>query len=318
MKFTLLPIFFLIFSITVNSQDTNIALVAKDACECLDDVNQSLERTEMIEEIKKCVEGAIISKQMMDQFSGLAEKLKDTISVEAQMVDNDSTTTPKEINIMIYTDLNFKEVEEYLLRNCDRMNLLLSTENSQRENSVSDVEGAIVLYQEGMQVYKKKDFRMAIKLYKKALKKDKNFAYAYDMIGISYRRLDEYNKALKYYNKSLKVDPQGRMPLLNIPIVYEKLGDYDKGIDAYKKFQDIYPDDPEGYYGIARHYSFKKDYEKALDNMMKAFVMYNEIDSPYARDAEANIEGFYKIFKEMDKLQYFKNVAEKYNIKIDD
>ncbi|MBL4663695.1 MAG: tetratricopeptide repeat protein, partial [Flavobacteriaceae bacterium] len=148
------------------------------------------------------------------------------------------------------------------------------------------------------------------------LKKDRNFAYAYDMVGISYRRMNDYKKALKYYNKSLKLDPKGRMPLLNKPIAYALMEDYQSSIEGYLEFIDVFPDDPEGFYGIGRIYHVLGDYENALDNMMKSYVLYNEIESPYARDAEANLSLFYKELKEKNQLDLFTRLAKKYKIEI--
>jgi tetratricopeptide (TPR) repeat protein len=54
------------------------------------------------------------------------------------------------------------------------------------------------------------------------VKIDPNFAYAYDNMGICYRRLEEYDKAIEAYEKSLKIDPYGTMPLQNLGIVYQR------------------------------------------------------------------------------------------------
>jgi hypothetical protein len=61
-------------------------------------------------------------------------------------------------------------------------------------------------------------------------------------------------------------------------------------------------------------YHNKGDYENALDNTMKAYVLYNEISSPYARDAESNLELFYRELKEKGQLDLFKKIAKKHNI----
>ena len=192
----------------------------------------------------------------------------------------------------------------------------MTTENRQSEVSVSDKKSALKLYDEGMDVYRAKDYEGAIAKFKKAIKKDRNFAYAYDMVGISYRRLDDYKNALKYYNKSIKLDPGGRMPLMNIPIAYALMNDYKKSIEGYLRFIEVFPDDPEGFYGIGRIYHLLGDYENAVDNMMKSYVMYNEIESPYARDAESNLSLFYRELKEKGELDLFTRMAKKHKIDI--
>lgn len=299
-----------------SKQLENIAGISKDACICLDDVSQGLEKEVMYDEIRNCIEGAITASQIQSKLFGTLQKMKDSTSVSPAIGTTDTTTASNNVEITIVTDLNYEEVEEHLLRNCDRMQQLITTENTQNENSVSDKKEAVLLYEKGMDVYREKDFEKAISIFKKALRKDKNFAFAYDMIGVSYRRMNDFNKAIKFYEKSLAIDPKGRMPLMNIPIAYALLEDYDKSIEGYLKFMTIFPEDPEGFYGIGRIYHLKGDYEKALDNMMKAFVMYNEAGSPYARDAETNLGLFYRELKAQNKLDLFKRMAKKHKIEI--
>jgi len=308
---------FLLLSISALAQSSDIEAVSEKACTCLDEVNQGLVRTKMYEEIKSCIESSITSEQLMNKLLGASEQLKkDSIAEANALITGDTVTTPKDINITIVMGLDYEKVEAHLLRNCARMQQLMTTENRQSEVSVSDKKAALKLYDEGMDVYRAKDFEGAMKKFKKAIKKDRNFAYAYDMVGISYRRMDDYKNALKYYNKSLKLDPEGRMPLMNIPIAYALMNDYEKAIEGYLKFMEVFPDDPEGFYGIGRIYHVQGDYENALDNMMKSYVMYNEIESPYARDAESNLSLFYRELKEKGQLDLFTRMAKKHKIEI--
>lgn len=314
---TIKTVAFLLLSISALAQSSDIEVVSEKACTCLDEVNQGLVQTKMYEEIKSCIESSITSEQLMSKLFGAFEQIKkDSVAESNVLVTEDTASAPKNINITIVTNLDYEEVEEHLLRNCARMQQLMTTENRQSEVSVSDKEAALKLYDDGMDVYRAKDYKGAIVKFKKAIKKDRNFAYAYDMVGISYRRLDDYKNALKYYNKSIKLDPEGRMPLMNIPIAYALMKDYEKSIDGYLKFIEVFPDDPEGFYGIGRIYHIQGDYEKALDNMMKSYVMYNEIESPYARDAESNLSLFYRELKEKDQLDLFTRMAKKHKIEI--
>jgi tetratricopeptide (TPR) repeat protein len=307
---------FLLLSISVFGQSSDIEAVSQKACNCLDKVSQGLVRTKMYEEIKSCIESSITTEQLMSKLLGASNEIKkDSMDRVNALITGDSIA-PKEINITIVMDLDYEEVEEHLLRNCARMQRLMTTENRQSEVSVSDKKSALKLYDEGMDVYRAKDYEGAIAKFKKAIKKDRNFAYAYDMVGISYRRLDDYKNALKYYNKSIKLDPGGRMPLMNIPIAYALMNDYKKSIEGYLRFIEVFPDDPEGFYGIGRIYHLLGDYENAVDNMMKSYVMYNEIESPYARDAESNLSLFYRELKEKGELDLFTRMAKKHKIDI--
>lgn len=48
--------------------ENNIEAIAGDACSCLDDVNQGLQREAMYAAIRECIEGAITSAQLQDKL----------------------------------------------------------------------------------------------------------------------------------------------------------------------------------------------------------------------------------------------------------
>jgi tetratricopeptide (TPR) repeat protein len=297
-------------------QEDSVVTISQEACTCLDEVDQGLLKDEMYEEINSCIESAIMGDQLKTKLFALVETVSDSSGTDNNTEVVLKDTTAKEINITIDAGENREEIEAYLLQNCVRMQKLLTTENSKSIVSVSDKEEAVSFYNEGLKHYKAEDFKAAITHFKKAVRKDNEFAFAWDMIGISYRRLENYKQAIKYYDKSLEIDPYGRMPLMNKPLAYAFMGDMEKAIEGYSKFIEIYPEDPEGYYGIGRIYHAQSQLELALDNMMRAFVLYNEENSPYARDAETNIRLYYQDFEKNDMLDDFNRIAEKYKIKI--
>ncbi|QNJ97450.1 tetratricopeptide repeat protein [Constantimarinum furrinae] len=316
MKKILYIAFITFFATSIVAQEDSVVTISQEACTCLDEVDQGLLKDEMYEEINGCIESAIMGDQLKTKLFALVETLEDSTNVEENTEFVLKDTTSKNINITIDAGENKEEIEAYLLQNCPRLNKLLTTENSKSIVSVSDKEEAVAFYNEGLTYYKAENYNEAIDRFKKAVRKDKEFAFAWDMIGISYRRMDDYKQAIKYYDKSLQIDPYGRMPLMNKPLAYAFMGELDKAIEGYDKFIEIYPEDPEGYYGVARIYYAQEKLNDALDNMMKSFVLYNKENSPYARDAETNIRLYYVDFEKTGKLDDFKRIAEKYDIKI--
>lgn len=296
------------------SQDENeeINTVTLSACECLDEVDVSLARNLRYEKIESCISTSIMLEQVKTSLINPTKKVLDSSNGKTKKQIEDALNENK--NITVVTDKNYKAIEEKLLRECDQMKTLMSNSEEVREASISEKQEARKFYDQGELLYGQEQFEEAIVSFKKAVKKDRNFAFAWDMIGISYRRLDEYKKAIKYYNKSLKIDPKGRMPLMNKPVAYEKLKDYQAAIESYQAFVDVYPDDPEGFYGLGRMYFNLDDMENALDNMMSAFTKYNAINSPYARDAEQTLSIFYQRLKEKDQIEIFERLAKKHDI----
>lgn len=300
------------FHTYAQDETEEINTVTEASCECLDEINISLERAERYEKIESCISASIMGEQLKTALLEPTKKVLDSANGKTTKQIEDALNQNK--NITIVADKNYKIIEEKLLRECPRMKKLMDNSEEVRETSISDKVAAKNYYDKGQSLYAEEKFEEAIVAFKEAVKKDKKFAFAWDMIGISYRRLDQYKKAIKYYNKSLKVDPKGRMPLMNKPVAYEKLEDYEGAVKSYQAFVDVYPDDPEGFYGMGRMYFNLDKMEQATENMMNAYVKYNNINSPYARDAEQTLSVFYQKLKETDQLEIFERLAKKYDI----
>ena len=300
-----------------NAQDNDIIKIAEEACLCIDKIEVAQENELKYEKIETCIASSITTAEIKKSIIALREKVEDSLSKIQDFSTVDSLNIPDTKNIIIDTSKNYKSIEEYLLRNCPSMEILMMDDSNAQENSVSTNNKSINFYNKGQDNYNNENYEAAIENYKKAVKEDKNFAFAWDMLGLSYRKTGDYKNAIKSYEKSLKIQPYGRVPLMNMPIAYQYLKKYDKAIEGYEEFSKVFPDDPEGYYGIARIYYEINDYENALDNMMKAYIIYNEISSPYARDAEQNLSAYYNDLKEAGNLELFNRMAEKHNIKIE-
>ena len=317
MKLYILILGVFLLPFVANAQDDEIIEASNTACECLNDIDITLEKTKRYEEIKACISSATLSQQLKKTLLGLTEKVKDTLDTIGDDSKRDSITIPGDQNIIIETDKNYREIENDLLRNCSSMKLLMSNDDTQSDVSVSEKKKALKYYEKGQDYFARGNYENAIVEYSKAVKKDKKFAFAWDMLGYSYRKLNNFKEAIKNYDKSLEVDPKGKMPLMNKPIAYLQLNDFPNAIVSYKDFIEVYPDDPEPYYGIGRVYHLQGDYEKAIDNTMKAYNMYMDINSPYARDAEHNLSLFYTELKEKNQLDLFLELAKKHKINIE-
>ncbi len=316
MKNTLLIIFSsFIFSGMMAQEEETIA-ISEDACGCMEEVDLTSPKSEQYEKIKSCISGSILSYQLMKSLQSLPETSNDSVSDPSEILNNALKDSVQQINIEIVADKNFKEIEAYSLRNCEAMKQIMASNNKKSESSVSDKKKALEFYNKGQQYFDAGKFGNAIVEFSKAVKKDKNFAFAWDNLGLSYRKQGQYKQAIESYKKSLEIDPSGTMPLMNIPIAYEMMKDYDNAIKSYEKLIAKYPDDPEGFYGIGRMYHLKGDYENALDNMMRAYILYKEQDSPYVHDAESNIALFYRELEAKGQLEIFNKIAKKYDIKI--
>ena len=55
---------------------------------------------------------------------------------------------------------------------------------------------------------------------------------------------------------------------------------------------------------------------EALDNLMKSYILYIEMNSPYKADAEMFIAEIYKKLEATNQLDVFNKLAKKYHIQI--
>ena len=168
-----------------------------------------------------------------------------------------------------------------------------------------------------MEYLEQGDYKNAILKFKKAIEIDSKFAFAWDNLGVSYRQANQYDKAIKAYKKSLEINPKGRLPLINIAVTYNLNKDYASAIKYYNKFIALYNDDPEGYYGLGLILYTNNKPEEGLDNLIHAYTIYSDQNSPYRADAAKKIGYMYNDLKNQDKLEVFNKVASKYNLKIE-
>ncbi|MFD2602390.1 tetratricopeptide repeat protein [Flavobacterium suzhouense] len=300
-------------------QQKEIKKLSEKACECTDDVSSALIKEEIIDKINFCITQAIVNEQMdesLKELKNIQKLLKET-KWETRVENGDTVyVADKGSKSVILADKNFQEIQDYMMKNCKRMKTLIGSEDLASDKSYSSNPEAMKFYTEGNKYAEKGKNDKAIESYKKAVKADPEFAFAWDNLGLSYRKANNYEEAIKCYNKSLEVDPFGILPLQNLAVVYEYTKDYKAAAGTYSKLIESDSNNPEGYYGAGRAYYMAGDYEKGVDNMFKAFVIYTETRSPYASDAQNNLAFFYSDLKKQGKEKIFEDMAAKNKVDI--
>ena len=247
--------------------------LSKNACKCVDSIEIfNKNKPDIIKDVHNCIDKYTGALQLGSLISSIDELSKNAPEVNGKKQVNLNLNTDKDSKQ--YTE-SYNEIERYMMKNCSSIKKAVNLAESKIEK-LSTNDEALNFYNKAIEASKKEDWAEAIKNYEKAVKKDPSFIYAWDNLGVCYRRVGEYAKSLDAYKNSLKVDPKGKMPLQNIPMVYIYQKDYHKAIAAYLEFDKIYPGDPEVYYGIGHTYfSGLNDNEKALDYICKAYRIYN-------------------------------------------
>ena len=289
--------------------------LSEGACKCADSITLSNRKKEdILKDVHDCIDKRTGALQISTLLLGAEE-----LSSKATEVNG-----KKQINLTFNTDKDSKQykesyhrIERYLMENCESVKRATNTTETIYDK-LSKNDTALDFYQKAINASKTENWKEVIQNYEQALKADPKFIYAWDNLGITYRRIGEYDKALSAYKQSLAIDPKGKMPLQNIAITYIYKKEYQKAIDAYSDFDKVYPGDPEVYYGIGQiYFTYLKDNEKALDYISKAYRIYTEQKSPYRSDAETLISYIYKNMKTEGKTDQFKEVIKKYNIQFE-
>jgi len=148
----------------------------------------------------------------------------------------------------------------------------------------SEEEGKKI-YNEGLELYSKYDYKGALAKFEEALKIFKKTFYAEGIsstlgnMGMIYSNLGDYKSALKYCNDALEMcrsnvfkDVKGEgKNLVNIGLIYANMGDYKKSLQSYEGAMDIFKrlDDLQGQgkvsVSMGNLYSDLGDYDKALE-----------------------------------------------------
>lgn len=315
---------FLLIGVAVAGQDKKqekeIKKLSEKACKCTDEISSGLIKDEIIEKINFCITQAIINEQMDESLKGLKDiqKLLKETKWEAKIKESDTIYVADEgSNNVILADKNFKEIQDYMMQNCKRMITLVNSNDLASDKSYSSNVEAMKFYNDGNKYAEKGKNEKAIECYVKAVKADPEFAFAWDNLGLCYRKVNNYEEAIKCYKKSLEVDPYGILPIQNLAVVYEYTKDYKAAAETYIKLIESDYNNPEGYYGAGRTYYTAGEYEKGVDNMFKAYVIYSETKSPYVNDAAKNLSFFYKDLKDKGKENIFKEMAKKNNVNLE-
>jgi tetratricopeptide (TPR) repeat protein len=271
---------------------------AHTACNCIDSIDQAeKDKKKKLEGFSACIDNAAFV------YEGLLGILSNKFTLT---IDKDSKAHKQ-----FYYD-----IERWLKDSCKTLNVVINSNDIEREKSFSNNPEATNAYNKGVILMSDENYTDAIPWFEKAVSLDSEFAFAWDNLGISYRKMNNLGKAEAAYKSSLKVDPGGKTPLQNLAVVYQMQNKSDEAIATYKEILKYYPDDPEVFYGIAMvYFNVKKDMEKALDNMCAAYNIYVEQKSPFRSDAEKVINMIYSQLKKENKEDVFFRILKEHNIK---
>ena len=291
--------------------ETLLKELSDNGCKCIDSINTyNRSKEEISKAINRCIKDQAGAYQLGSKLFNI------------DLSDVSAKDSKKTISIVVSPDEESKEykeyyyeIERYMMANCKSIISKIASSNLENYFSMSKDPKAKKMYSKGIDQSEKQNYKKAISYFQKALEIDSLFAFAWDNMGLCYRKLDMYDDAIYAYSKSLGLDPLGIMPLQNLAVAYKYKKEFQKALAAYKTLAEIDSNNPEVYYGIGLIYAFDlKELEKGLDNMCKAYTLYIAQKSPYRTDAEKIINMIYTDMKKQGKETAFDEILKRNNI----
>lgn len=289
-----------------------IAELSENGCKCVDSI-ALFDRTknEIFQDVHDCIDKQASALQVGKLLAEAEEKSKTTKEVNGKKNVNVELNINK--NSAQYLE-SYHALESYMMSNCESLKNATKTSET-NANKLSSNSDAMAFYDQAIDESQKGNLENAAKFYEQSVAKDPKFSYAWENLGVVYRKLGNYDKALNAYKKAIAIDPKAKMALQNIPIVYIYTKEYQKAIDSYLELDKVYPGDAEVYYGIGNvYFAHLKQSDKALDYICKAYRIYAQEKSPYRSDAESIIGAIYQEMKKNNQSDKFVQILKNNNI----
>lgn len=300
------------------SDSAIIATSSEAACKCIDSIpTYNKSKLDIANMANDCIDKQVMTYQMMSKLTNSMGSLEDMLA------DNKKKKKGKTNEIIINTNTDAAEYKKYyydlerdLMANCQSLQTKIASSDLIKEKSLSKNPLAMLAFSQALDAA---NDTIALDYYKKAVEKDANFVFAWDNLGLTYRKLRQYDKAIHAYQQSLNIDPNNEIPLQNLAVVYIHIERYEEAIKTYEKMALLSPNNPEVFYGLGHVYAnFLNENEKGLDNICKAYNLYTQQKSPYRTDAESIMSAVYHKMKKAGKEKKFYSILKDNNIEVND
>lgn len=167
------------------------------------------------------------------------------------------------------------------------------------------------------------DDERAIFYLKRAIELDKNFAPAYENLGLKYRSLQNFEEAEKNFLRYAELLPDNPNSLQQLGTLYRDEGNFDKALEFYFKMLDGDPSTVT-YLMIGNCYIFKDDFVKAREYYMKGYeiavnedeklsaLSNNAVSFVFEGNMESALKAFDNIRDNAEKYKRYSTVIDSY------
>lgn len=170
--------------------------------------------------------------------------------------------------------------------------LLTEWEKERQREWRGSAEG---LMETGMEFLQQNDFQKARGYFKKAIRKNPNFARAYVQLGYCEKKLGHLDEALKAYRQAIAKNQHLAIAYFHLGTLYCEQGNSGEAIAAFQQAIRINPVYPEAYCNLGTAYYNNGQYDEAIVALKKAVRCKPDYaDAYYNLGLAAGMMGDYK------------------------
>ena len=180
--------------------------------------------------------GAAASYQALEDYNSAIEYYK-----KAEKINPNNADTPYYIGYLYSEQQNWALAETYL-----KKAVQLNPQSEAKELLSYVVQnGSLAILNEGIDLYEKNDFQIAMIKFNEVLKKDAQNAYAYYYRGLIYDEQKQPKLAINDYLNVLKYSNEFPIANYMAAVDYDTLNNYKEAYKYYQKFISSYTTDDE-------------------------------------------------------------------------
>ncbi|MFW5980462.1 MAG: tetratricopeptide repeat protein [Halanaerobiaceae bacterium] len=125
-------------------------------------------------------------------------------------------------------------------------------------------------YKDGNKALRRRNLEESEEIFIEIIEEDRNFAPAYNKLGVLYIFKEEYNEANTWLNKALRVDKNYTPAIMNMGNLMREQGQNRKAISYYEKAIDVDSDYGPAYNNLGVIYREEGNISKSIKYMKKA------------------------------------------------
>ena len=184
-------------------------------------------------------------------------------------------------------NIEIQKIFNLALENYEKKNFKVAL-NLYREIIKINPNHAESYYNLGLIFHSLKKLEKAKDYYQKAIYIKPNYLSAHNNIGLILKELDDLKDSKNAFLKALEIDPNCIEAIFNLGIVYRELGDFEHSAKCYKKVIKIKPNFIVAHNRLGNVYKKKGEYHKAVEHFKIALKL-----NPSSIEAQVNISNIY-------------------------